>query len=338
MLKLFGTLAALSALTGIVSTKNINNTFINSNQIEISSDEYQKFTNMGYSSIEIDGFTNEKYEKLKNLVLIDSKQFYTESQINPEYINQDSIIENKIISKDLNFTQEDGAFNITSTEYSTSDSSKTMKTTVSKVYDKSIQKILVKQDICWNTVPKDRCEDIVALSYTSNMRLEETNGNPDVEMTFTYNEEKYSKAGWRVGHTNNRYKESTRNISHKEVYNGSNHDKYSHNLGSHIAFKCKLPKDTSTDGSSRRYYLVHRSKYNQFNITLETVLLPNFSDLTGTEIQARYSHQTVEKEINWGEVSFTTTPPFISYNYTGWFWQTHNSFDSGLFSSISLNF
>lgn len=329
---------ALSALTRIASTANINNSFINSNQIKITAQEYQKFTDMGYSSIEIDEFTIDKYEKLKDLVVIDSKQFYTESQLNPDYNNSNSRIESKVLTKDLNFTKEDGSLGETPIQYSTSDSSKIMKTTISKVYDKTIQKILVKQDVYWNTVPKDRCYDLIALNYTNNLRVAESNGNPDVEMTFRYEEEKYSKTGWRTGHTNNRYKERTSYINHVETYNGSNHDKYNHEIGSYIAFKCQLPKNKSTNGSSRRYYMVYRSNYSKFQISMETVLLANFNNLTGCEIQARYSHQYKENDINWGDISFTTTPPFISYSNSFLFWKTNNTFESGLFNSISLDF
>lgn len=122
------------------------------------------------------------------------------------------------------------------------------------------------------------------------------------------------------------------NLSLKDLNECSN------SIGNDIGFEVDLPKNTLIDGSLSRFYLIEKHTYTNFNISMEAKLSTNFKNMSGAELQTRCSHQSVDKEINWGEITFTTTPPFISYSYKGFLWIKHNSFDSGLFSSIILNF
>lgn len=330
MFKIITNMVLLSiSLCSTIPSNDINDDvlFINDNGVEVNKTMYDKLTSIGFSLEEIYDLDLGKFNYFSSVDVENTKTFESNS-----YFNNDTTVNNNI----------EGITSIVSYEsneekkYVSLDDSKKMITYVSKIKSNDEYLIYVKQNVTWNKEPNDRMHDLITLNYTNNLRIDEKDNYPNVEVTFRYKEVKYKKTGWK--HKNPKYTEKTFNINHKVELNGKNQDKYNHSVGNYIGFEVDLPSDSYLNGSSSRYYLIEKHTYTNFYITMETVLKTNHKNMTGTEIQTRYAHQSVDKEINWGEVTFTTTPPFITYNYTGFLWIQHNSFDSGLYNSISIDF
>lgn len=356
---LAGILTGITAST-ITSTDISSSQLImeNSNGIKIYDADYEKLADLGFTESEIYNMTDDKYSRLMQMDIISTKSYNTIDKVSSTgnnsgtdtiyskfEVEDDELLRIANLSlKDLNECSnsigndiaEQSYISNDEKKYVTSDTSKEMITYVSKVKINDDYKIFVKQNVKWNQDPSDRMHDLIVLNYTSNLRLDEANGYPNVEMNFNYLEKVYKKTGWK--HKTPKYTIYTNDVNHTDTYNGSNQDKYNHSIGNYFGFGVDLPKNTSIDGSSSRFYLIEKHTYTNFNISMEATLSTNFKNMSGAELQTRYSHQSVDKEINWGEITFTTTPPFISYSYTGFLWIKHNSFDSGLFSSIILNF
>ena len=219
-------------------------------------------------------------------------------------------------------------------QYVTSDATKTMTTYVSYVKVGNEYKIYVKQNVNWTSVPSNRFSDILAINYTDNVRVGETNGYPDVEMHLKYTKSVYSKTGWR--HKRPKYTERKTTTNEDLKFLGDSQSAYNHKVGDYFAFKFDLPKNTSTNGSSQRYFLIKKVTYSNFQISMESTFDTNFSNLTGTEMQSHYVHQTGSGKIDWGKLTFTTSAPYISYSTN--FWIDDPSFEQALFNSIYLRF
>lgn len=301
----------LSSICSIVYAKD---EFINNNGIVIADLLYEKLKNVGYSDDEINNLGYEKIDKIKKMNI--TNYYYEESY-----------------SSSTNELLNDAE---TCSNYSAncSDGSKKLETYITTYIENSSVKAFVRQKVVWNDVPSKRYSDILTVRYLDNMSLETINGNANVSMSISYKLIKYSKTGWK--HKNPKYKERTSVLNKTENYNGENHDMYNHALGKYFAFKFNLQNDTYTNGSSSRYYMIYKNTYSDFNITMESNFISNYSNLTGTSFQSHYIHQVGDGNIDWGKITFTSTAPYITYQTS--FWVNDPSFDSPLFNDFSVRF
>lgn len=214
------------------------------------------------------------------------------------------------------------------------DGGKTLKTYVTKYKSGNDYKVFIRQILIWDNTPKKRYSDILTISYLDGMSLESINGYSNVNMTVSYDLTKYSKVGWK--NKEPKYKVKTTTTRETLSYSGSNKDMYNHVLGDYFAFKFKLPEDTYTNGSSRRYYMIYKNTYTNFRISMESTFITNSNNITGTSFQSHYVHQTGSGEFDWGKISFTSTKPFITYQTD--FWIDDPSYDQALFNDINVRF
>jgi hypothetical protein len=288
-------------------------------------------------------------ENYSNSILVKNVEYSDDELLSESGLNQ-----NDMDSLSENFTEDVGEDNVEYSEdicqtavssysyvtndnekqYTSSDATKSMTTYVSYVKVGSEYKIYVKQNINWTSVPTKRFSDILAINYTDNIRLGEANNYPDVEMHLKYTKSVYTKTGWK--HKNPKYTTNTTTTDEDLKYLGDSQSAYNHKVGEYFAFKFDLPTDTSTNGSSQRYYLIKKVTYTNFKVSMESTFDTNFSNLTGTEMQSHYIHQTGSGKIDWGKLTFTTSAPYISYSTS--FWVDDPSFEQALFNSIYLRF
>lgn len=162
----------------------------------------------------------------------------------------------------------------------------------------------------WVTEPKERMTDIAAIRYTNNLRVADDGyGNPDAEMHLRY-----------------KYITPMNETEIDNQYNGSD-SVYNHKLGEYFAFETPLPCDLFDS----------IIKYSNFYVSLEIAFDTNFSNLTGTEIQSYYGHQTKGEtiDISWG-LSFSV-PPAIGFSI-GFDKDKTPIFETPLFRSVSIIF
>lgn len=210
-------------------------------------------------------------------------------------------------------------------KFSTSDGTKLMDTYVSFVRVTSGYKLYVKQNVYWNSAPRDRYTDILSIRYTNNIRVAEYNSYPDVEMHL-----KYTK---HVAEMKGQITKSEKYYYEDKTYTGKDQSAYEHKIGNYFAFQFALPHNSSFPPKESERTV---TKYQDFCITMETTFDTNISNLTGTELQSYYVHQNDSGHIDWGKLTFTTSPPYISYSTN--FWINDPGFEAALFRSISVSF
>lgn len=314
MKKFITVLSTCISVSFVGSVVYAKDEFANVNGIEIDNTLYEKLKNVGYSEDEFYELDYEKINKIRNMNIIN--YYY---------------IENSLTSTQPSFTELETCSDYSST---CSEGDKKLETYITTYKDNSDIKAFVRQKVIWSNVPSKRYSDILTISYLDNMSLETINGNANVSMTISYKLTKYSKTGWK--HKNPKYKERTSVLNKSENHSGENHDMYNHALGKYFAFKFNLPNDTYTNGSSSRYYMIYKNTYSDFNITMESNFISNYSDLIGTSFQSHYVHQVGDGNIDWGKITFTSTALYLTYQTS--IWANDPSFDSLLFNDFSVRF
>ena len=321
MKKIFWALVIPTLMFSISLKANASNEYINMKGVKIDSKLYHKLELVGYSIDEIEQLEYNKVQKVMLMDIIDIKYqenySFSSKKETFDMINEQNVSEK---TSDISGTDSDG--------------DKQLCTYITTYKENSDFKVFVRQKVVWNNVPKKRYSDILTISYLDNMSLLTTNGNADVSMSLSYDLTKYSKVGWK--HKEPKYKIKTTVTKEALNYTGMNHDVYNHVLGKYFAFKFDLPKDTSTDGSSSRYYMVYKNTYSNFKVVMESNFITNFSDLSGTSFQSHYIHQTGSGKIDWGKISFTSTAPFLTYQTS--FWINDPTFDKPLFNDFCIRF
>lgn len=330
------------------SSFNLKNTINNHNINQFKNlNLYDKLINMGYSNEEISSFSEEKLQYFKSIELlkVERKSFNKEEEFNyyePTteenfyYTSDDELIQKSDFDLDEDFfTFKEEARTVFKNNNITkvkTNESRTLTININYIKVDNEYKIFVKQDLIWNQSPNERFIDIFNIGYTSDVRLD-TSKNESTKLTLSYKRKDYSKIGRK--HKNPKYKEKTTEQNIVETYDMSSKN-FDHKVGSGIAFKFNLKKEYYSNGSSQRYYLINKTSYSNFKVTLESIYFTNSASLIGTEFQARYIHQTNDYEIDLGAVTFSFTPPYISFSTR--FVIPKPKFDEGMFISVSLRF
>lgn len=185
----------------------------------------------------------------------------------------------------------------------------TLKTTTSYVKAGEGYNIFVKQVVDTGAYMYERYSDILGIGYTDNIRLAFVDVYPDIEFTLSYNIDYHLSS-----------EEEERTIK----YNGKDIGQYSYGQGDHIAFRFDLPSDAS------------RYKCSNIVATAEYTFQTNIAGLLGTELKSIYMHQTGDGHFDWGNLSFSLTPPYVSYSTS--FWVDDPSYDDPLYSAIGITF
>ena len=131
-------------------------------------------------------------------------------------------------------------------------------------------------------------------------------------MSFSYDEIKYSKTGWR--NKRPKYKEKTTTNRIENKYSGLDTSAYKHENGKAISFHMPLPEDKYSNGSSSRYYLINKTTYTNFKAALETSYLVNFDALKLASFKSVYSSNKKKISFDWGKITISPTIPFINWD------------------------
>lgn len=311
---------ATSGNVAYAESENDEIYYVNSNQISMTKDQYDTLNTIGFNDSEIDKMAEEKFNKLMSMEFL-----HTQHETSIVYDGDD--VSNTEADDNLGDILENAQQTTVSTmssgrKFSTSDGTKEMDTYVSFAKVASGYKIYVKQNVNWYTDPAKRYTDILSIRYTNNIRVADYNGYPDVEMHLNYHK--------TVDEFKNTYKKHSEDDVIKS-YTGKDTSAYEHKLGDYIAFQFALPSNSWEETSK-----IIVTTYDSFHISMETTFDTNFSNLTGTEMQSYYVHQTDSGHIDWGKLSFMTTPPYIEYSTS--FWVDDPGFETALFRSISIEF
>ena len=263
------------------------------------SDE-DKFLQMGYSLSEIRMFSEEKQKKLSSYRLISSAKAVThrEKEENVRMIGTPCVDNRETRSL---VQKEDKA--------RVSDGTKEMVTTLSLVEtDGKHRLLLLKSNVVWQELPKERFSDLITFQFTDNYFLRKKNNYPDIEMGFNYHYYHYY-----YHHSISTHHYST-NEDIKNQYDGSNTNVYHLDLQkSCLTFQFDLPKDYSREFSRSGRKTIEKKIYSAFSATMEATFENVHADAVGGAFQSLYTHQIDTGRIDWGKISFTWSKPFIQY-------------------------
>ena len=289
---------------------------------------------MGFNSEEIADFSKEKYKLFSSYQLIGSitrvKQISVDSPIDDIY---DKGL-NRKKSGIYSFKPQPGAGVIgggPNKIYYANDSTKEMRTTVTYIKADDLYKVFIKQDIYWDEPPRFRYSDIVAVKYTDDFRLDELNQLPNIEFNMSYKEDYLYQLG-AIWDYNLEEKTTQYNIK----YTGADRDKYAYNIGDYVGFRFDLPDDQHIDGSSNTFVSLLKYSYYDFKISMESTFVTKSTTTKGMEMASYYVHQTGMGTFDWGQLSFTYLPPYVSYSTS--LFKNDPTFESALYSSMSMTF
>lgn len=298
--------------------------YVNNNQIAMTKDQYDLLNTIGFDESEIDDMLEEKFNKLMSMEVLNTQHETSIVYDGDEIHNTEA--DDNLVDILENVQQSTVSTMSTPRKFSTSDGTKIMDTYVSFVRVTSRYKLYVKQNVTWKSAPKDRYSDILSIRYTNNIRVAEYNSYPDVEMHL-----KYTMYEMDMRDTKNI---KNKNYNVDKAYTGKDQSAYEHKIGDYFAFQFELP--VSTPPPSPGFPVTFMIWQSDFCVTMETTFDTNISNLTGTELQAYYVHQNDSGHIDWGKLSFTTSPPYISYSTD--IWINDPGFEAALFRSISVSF
>lgn len=315
-----------------------NLSFTNDVGTVITYQNLDKLETMGFSFDENNQFSWEKYQKFENIDIISSKRKDYVSYDSSESLNNenDGVSTTAILNNGPYLENGHGGSSSTGgniSSYSDIDWNKNMVTIITKYKENGVNMFFVKQKVTWVNSPEKRYSDILTISYLDNVILQSTSlGKPDIEMRFSYKQTDSQTYKYIFSPAVN----SSDVTYYDNVYNGENTEMYNHKLGSYISFKFNLPKDDIRSFSSNTYYFIESTNYTDFQISMEATFKCNDNSIISTAIESQYVHQVQAGSFDWGSVSFSATPPYISYQTT--FYKNDPAYDEGLYNYMNVEF
>ena len=219
----------------------------------------EKLMRMGYSQEEITHFNREKSKRFIDLELVES--YTTTSTID----DKEELIQVGDGKEESLYATESTNDNAT-----VSDGTKTMKTTVSLVKESTGNyKIFLKNDITWDTIPRQRLSDISGIQFDSNFLVSKSNGYPDIETHQKYHYYHYN-------HVKTSTVKPTTSVENKDIdikKEGKDTDSYKIDLAKHyIGFEFKLPEDYHHSFKRRGSNSEEKKEYSNFSYSIECFL------------------------------------------------------------------
>lgn len=156
--------------------------------------------------------------------------------------------------------------------------------------------------------PPERRTDILTFNYDSLTVLDKKGDYPKIEMNFSY-DNRYYFMHYSPG-LKKKIIDKTKKIVNS--YDGSNHDKYKLELGSHsIAFGCELPKDKRRSFSRPGRRTAESTTYSNFKISMVAHFSNSFSHMRKAAFQCVYLHQKTEWKFDMTNIILSSSPPFV---------------------------
>lgn len=323
--------------------------FINLKGVNISEAMYDKMHLIGYTNKEIMNVSIDEYNELANINIVkvqtndyyiktttiknkDGHIFESDEEISKEQAykeiseNKESERESKSNSspnrvspdKDFDFIDDGGSGAPTESSNTTVDY-KHLKITGSYYKEQgNLGTFFVKVNLEWLRPPKERLNDIISINIADNLQIksEYINGSqyPKFNSKLMY-DEKYSMM-YSSPISEDEYIEEL--ISHEVVYNGDDINNYTYKIDQGIGVSFQLPSDVETNLSQNNSVLIYNYNYTNFYITLSAEFIPKQQGINATTFAGTYQHQTGKGKIDWGNVTFSTTPPYFSYSTSFW--------------------
>lgn len=300
-----GLLAGVCLLGCFAGSQNVSN--------EKEADFMSKMHQLGYSDQEINAFSAEKKQKFEKFDIIYSQSMESVMEAG-ESIEQIGERESKIDTQSLN------------DEATVSDGKRTMKSTLSYVKTgTNVYRFLLKTDVKWDTIPKERLSDIIGYQYDSNFVLTKDSGYPDIEIHQKYHYYYYHYIKTSGG-------KATTNTQNEDIdikHTGSDSDAYNIDLQKHhIGFEFALPEDYNHTYSHKNNRNIEKKEYTDFSYSIECFFGNAQSSFKKGPFQTVFLHQNNTGRIDWGKIKFTLTKPYFDYETN--FWIDDPGFEEGI--------
>ena len=129
--------------------------------------------------------------------------------------------------------------------------------------------MFLKNDITWNSIPKQRLSDISGIQFDSNFLVSKSNGYPDIETHQKYHYYHYN-------HVKTSMVKPTTSVENKDIdikKEGKDTDSYKIDLAKHyIGFEFKLPEDYHHSFKRRGSNSEEKKEYSNFSYSIECFL------------------------------------------------------------------
>ena len=296
-------LATFGSSTGV----SLDTYYINENSIPMTEAQYEQLEAMGFDEYEIATMSQDNFDKLVSYEFISSE---TTTTIIGDYVQQINHGDGSVASPDLAVPYP-GYGSPPIDTFTDSDATKVMTVTRSYVKSNDIYLFYIKQDIDWLAEPTDRNIDLLAATFDSNLSMDTLSESNiyDLQINIRYKHTRNSFAGymWEV--------EDVENVTYKSyTYDGEDHSVYYYNAARDtLAVKMDLPNDTYVNNNVGLWVDYDRNTYTDFKFSMSYHLYTNNTVSTGANIQAYYFHQISSYDFDLGNIVFSTTPPFVSY-------------------------
>ncbi len=321
-------LAGLLALTtfGSGTGVSLDTYYVNKNSIPLTEIQYEQLETMGFDEYEIDNMSQERFDKLVSYGFIPNEATTTANN----YGQQNNTDDPPVASPNAAVPYP-GYGSPPTVEFTKSDAYKTMTITVTiSQKDEGYYYLYVDQDLIWNNVPEDRYSDILAINYDDDLYITSTDGYLDIDAFLGYTEKNTVKTGSTLFDS---VKTTETVTEHKFYYDSYDESKLiTHKIDEYLAFQANLPKDEYYSTVLR----TETTEYSDFRISLSTIFKTQHQNQGGAMLQGYYGHQEKKLHFEPGKLSFTTSPPYISYSVDLPEYET--VFDDVMYRDFSIDF
>ena len=270
---------------------NYNNLTIYNNRDECIN-IISKLNSMGYENDEIEKFSQEKFNYLSSLEIIDNvsveKSFSTIESSSSSYSLKEKNDSNTICN---------GKFTIVSNITTYRD-------------DSSIKKVKVIEKVYWPEAPSKCYNDLTIIQYPSYFYIPVDQSSVSISTSYK-NQHYLHREGPDIPYVH----EDEEIIVNNQYVGQEALENCNIKMGDYIAFQYKLPKTVpETQWRYGNYYTKYYDIMKDIRIVLEANFNASFDNVIGGNFITYYAHSTENISIDLSSISFTTAAPYISVN------------------------
>ncbi len=306
--KLLILLVSCVSLVGITSSMSNNPlVLINDNGVKIYQKDFDKMLKIGVSERQINFITQNELDDFSKMNIISVKKS-TNYHNSSENLKQ---IKNSNKSGYSSNSKDNEKIETYVTWYNVEN--------VSTCY------YYVRVNVTWSSSPKDRLTDMIGTYFGSENQMQYVNTStgqkPKFDSSLIYDKYYYYDYKSSISSPQHEEYEKTIVVSQNSYSNSDT----SYSIGDHFTVKYNLPTDKYVKTEPYSEYGNQESllieTYTNFSLSLSAYFAPVSSTVIRSSFGGYYCHQTKGSILDFTQVNFSTSAPFISVNTDigGWF-------------------